>query len=122
MNLQIVGHHLDVTPAMREYVLTRIARFKDRFTGAVTVVVRFCGKKKNSWAQSVRVEFHMKGRKVIGVTESLSRTVDSFYSSINRALESICFRLEQYATAKTGKSHRHERTFVRKSKESMAFT
>lgn len=37
MNLTISGHHLEVTPAMREYVLTKLERIKRHFDQVVDV-------------------------------------------------------------------------------------
>ena len=37
MNLTISGHHLEVTPAMREYVVTKLERIKRHFDQVVDV-------------------------------------------------------------------------------------
>lgn len=39
MNLTISGHHLDVTPALREYVLTKLERITRHFDQVVDVNV-----------------------------------------------------------------------------------
>lgn len=35
MNMNITGHHLDVTPAIREYILTKMTRIKRHFDHVV---------------------------------------------------------------------------------------
>ena len=39
MNLTISGHHLDVTPALREYVLTKLDRITRHFDQVVDITV-----------------------------------------------------------------------------------
>ena len=39
MNLTISGHHLEVTPALREYVLTKLDRITRHFDAVVDVNV-----------------------------------------------------------------------------------
>ena len=39
MNLTISGHHLEVTPALREYVLTKLERVTRHFDQVVDVTV-----------------------------------------------------------------------------------
>ena len=39
MNLNITGHHLDVTPAIREYILTKMSRIKRHFDHVIDAQV-----------------------------------------------------------------------------------
>ena len=39
MNLQLTGHHLDVTPALREYVETKLGRISNHFDHVIDVKV-----------------------------------------------------------------------------------
>ena len=39
MNLTISGHHLEVTPALREYVLTKLDRVTRHFDQVVDITV-----------------------------------------------------------------------------------
>ena len=41
MNLTISGHHLEVTPALREYVLTKLDRVTRHFDQVVDINVLF---------------------------------------------------------------------------------
>ncbi|HEY3459237.1 MAG TPA: ribosome-associated translation inhibitor RaiA, partial [Casimicrobiaceae bacterium] len=39
MNLQLTGHHVDVTPAIRDYVTAKLARINRHFDHVIEVVV-----------------------------------------------------------------------------------
>ena len=39
MNLKISGHHLEVTPALREYVQNKLERIKRHFDNVIDVTV-----------------------------------------------------------------------------------
>ena len=43
MNLTISGHHLDVTPSLREYVLTKLDRVTRHFDQVVDITVLLSG-------------------------------------------------------------------------------
>ncbi len=39
MNLQLTGHHLEITPAMREYVQSKLVRIRNHFDHVIDVKV-----------------------------------------------------------------------------------
>ena len=39
MNLKISGHHLDLTPALREYVQNKLERIKRHFDNVIDISV-----------------------------------------------------------------------------------
>jgi len=39
MNLQLTGHHVDITPAIRDYVTAKLARINRHFDHVIDVVV-----------------------------------------------------------------------------------
>ncbi|MEZ0287579.1 MAG: HPF/RaiA family ribosome-associated protein, partial [Methylophilus sp.] len=39
MNLQLTGHHLEITPALREYVLSKFSRISNHFDHVIDVKV-----------------------------------------------------------------------------------
>ena len=49
MNLTISGHHLEVTPALREYVLTKLDRVTRHFDQVVDVTVLLTVEKLKEW-------------------------------------------------------------------------
>ena len=46
MNLTISGHHLEVTPALREYVTTKLDRITRHFDQVVDIRVLLCVEKQ----------------------------------------------------------------------------
>ena len=39
MNLQLTGHHVDITPAIRQYVVTKLERIERHFEHVIDVNV-----------------------------------------------------------------------------------
>jgi putative sigma-54 modulation protein len=66
MNLTISGHHLEVTPALREYVLTKLDRVTRHFDQVVDVNVLLTSRRtrRRSDGRSAEVTLHVKGRDI----------------------------------------------------------
>jgi putative sigma-54 modulation protein len=83
MNLQIAGHHIEVTPALREYVenkLDPVVRHFDKVTG-VSVVLSV-----EKLKQKAEVTVHVPG-KDMHVEESgddLYAAIDSMFDKLDR--------------------------------------
>ena len=58
MNLQLTGHHLDVTPALREYVEKKLGRISNHFDHVIDVKVTLSVEKL---AQKVEATIHVPG-------------------------------------------------------------
>lgn len=83
MNLNITGHHLDVTPAIREYVtgkLDRVVRHFDHVTA--THVILSVAKLK----QKAEVTLHVRGRDihVECEEEDLYAAIDAMTDKLDR--------------------------------------
>ena len=39
MNLQLTGHHLEITPALRDYITSKLARISNHFDHVIDVNV-----------------------------------------------------------------------------------
>ena len=48
MNIQLTGHHVDVTPALREHLVEKLERVKHHFDHAVEVKAIFSVEKKSA--------------------------------------------------------------------------
>jgi putative sigma-54 modulation protein len=59
MNLQITGHHLDVTPAIRDYVTSKLARINRHFDHVIDVNVVLTVDKLS---QKVEATVHVRGK------------------------------------------------------------
>lgn len=66
MNLTISGHHLEVTPALREYVLTKLDRVTRHFDQVVDINVLLTVEKQKEKERRQRAEvtLHVKGRDI----------------------------------------------------------
>lgn len=58
MNLQLTGHHLEVTPALREYIESKLARLKNHFDHVIDLKVTLSVEKL---AQKVEATLHVPG-------------------------------------------------------------
>jgi putative sigma-54 modulation protein len=59
MNLQITGHHLDVTPAIRDYVTSKLARINRHFDHVIDVGVVLTVDKLS---HKVEATVHVRGK------------------------------------------------------------
>ena len=61
MNLNVSGHHVDVTPAMREYVVDKMQRIGRHFDHVIDVDVILTVEKLK---QKAEVNVHMSGKNI----------------------------------------------------------
>ncbi len=59
MNLTISGHHLDVTPAIREYVMNKLERVRRHFDQVIDVSVVLSVEKLR---QKAEINLHVPGK------------------------------------------------------------
>ena len=79
MNLTISGHHLEVTPALREYVLTKLDRVTRHFDQVVDINVLLSVEKlkEKERRQKAEVTLHVKGRTFLWKTPTRTCTRQS---------------------------------------------
>ena len=61
MNLTISGHHLEVTPALRSYVTSKLDRITRHFDQVVDVKVLLTVEKQKEKRQRAECNIHVKG-------------------------------------------------------------
>lgn len=61
MNLQISGHHLEVTPAIREYIQAKLDRITRHFEQVIDVQVTVSVEKVNQKAEAT---VHLRGKDI----------------------------------------------------------
>ena len=85
MNLTISGHHLEVTPALREYVLTKLDRVTRHFDQVVDVKVLLTVEKQKEKERRQRAEcnIHVKGNDMFA---------ESSHSDLYAAVDDLVFR------------------------------
>jgi len=75
MNLQLTGHHLDVTLALREYVETKLGRISNHFDHVIDVKVTL---RVEKLAQIVEATIHVPGNDLHAESSD-----DNMYSAID---------------------------------------
>ena len=88
MNLTISGHHLDVSPALREYVQTKLERVTRHFDQVVdmTVLLSVEKLKEKERRQRAEVTLHAKGKDIFVETthEDLYAAIDQLVDKLDR--------------------------------------
>jgi putative sigma-54 modulation protein len=88
MNLTISGHHLEVTPALREYVLTKLDRVTRHFDQVVDVTVLLSVRKlkEKELRQKAEVTLHVKGKDIFveQSDEDLYAAIDTLMDKLDR--------------------------------------
>jgi putative sigma-54 modulation protein len=64
MNLKISGHHLELTPALREYVETKLERITRHFDNVIdiTVMLAVDASSEKDKRQRAEINLHMRGK------------------------------------------------------------
>lgn len=88
MNLTISGHHLEVTPALREYVANKLDRVTRHFDQVVDVSVLLTveKQKEKERRQKAEVNLHVKGRDIYveHASEDLYAAIDTLMDKLDR--------------------------------------
>ena len=88
MNLTISGHHLDVTPALRGYVMTKLERISRHFDQVVDIRVLLTvdNLKDNDLRQKAECNIHVKGKDLFAESAhaDLYAAVDELADKLDR--------------------------------------
>jgi putative sigma-54 modulation protein len=88
MNLTISGHHLEVTPALRTYVTTKLDRITRHFDQVVDIKVLLSIEKQKEKDRRQRAEcnIHVKGSDLFAESshEDLYAAVDELMDKLDR--------------------------------------
>ena len=88
MNLTISGHHLDVTPALRGYVVTKLDKITRHFDQVVDVKVLLTVEKQKEKQRRQRAEcsIHVKGSELFAecAHADLYAAVDELVDKLDR--------------------------------------
>ncbi len=100
MNLTISGHHLEVTPALREYVLTKLDRVTRHFDQVVDVNVLLTVEKlkEKERRQKAEVTLHVKGKDIFveSAHEDLYAAIDQLMDKLDRQVVRHKDRLQDH--------------------------
>ena len=95
MNLQISGHHLEVTPAIRDYVTGKLERVTRHFDNVIDVNVILSVEKLK---QKAEVTVHLPGKDIFveEVGEDLYAAVDSLVDKLDRQVQKYKQKLQDH--------------------------
>jgi putative sigma-54 modulation protein len=100
MNVTISGHHLEVTPALREYVLTKLDRITRHFDQVVdiTVLLSVEKQKEKDRRQKAEVNLHVKGKDIFVETshEDLYAAIDQLMDKLDRQVLRLKDRVQNH--------------------------
>jgi putative sigma-54 modulation protein len=85
MNLTISGHHLEVTPAIREYIVTKLDRIMRHFDNVIDVSVILSVEKL---LQKCEVTVHVRGKDihVAAQEEDMYAAIDALIDKLDRQM------------------------------------
>jgi putative sigma-54 modulation protein len=86
MNLTISGHHLEITPSLREYVLTKLERVTRHFDQVVDVSVLLTveNMKEKERRQKAEATLHVKGRDIF-----VEQSHEDLYAAIDQLMDKL---------------------------------
>lgn len=88
MNLTISGHHLELTPAIRQYVETKLERIKRHFDHVIDVAVILAVEKlpEKEKRQKAEINLRLRGKDihVESIAEDLYAAIDTLIDKLDR--------------------------------------
>ncbi len=102
MNLNITGHHLEITPALRDYVGGKLDRVIRHFDNVTSVNVILSVEKLN---QKAEVTVHVRGKDIF---------VEAIDSDLYAAIDSLADKLDRQVLKYKEKSGDHNRDTLKR--------
>jgi putative sigma-54 modulation protein len=81
MNLQMTGHHLEITPALRDYVTSKLTRINRHFDHVIDVSMIMSVEKLN---QKVEANVHLSGKDIFAES-----TDSDMYAAIDLLVDKL---------------------------------
>lgn len=97
MNLSISGHHLSVTPSIRDYVLSKLERIRRHFDQVIDVNV-ILGVEK--LIQSAEITIHVKGKELFAKAQH-----SDLYAAIDALIDKLDRQISKYKTKRQAFEH-----------------
>ena len=97
MNLNLSGHHLEITPALRSYVEGKLARVKRHFDHVIDAHVVLSVDKLQ---QKAEVTLHVRGRDIHCASEE-----QDLYAAIDLVTDKLDRQVLKYKAKRSGKPH-----------------
>ena len=103
MNFTVSGHHVSVTPAIRDYVHSKFSRINRHFDHVIDVNVILSIDKL---AQKAEVNVHVRGRDIF------AETVDE---NMYAAIDTLADKLDRQILKHKGKAQSHQHSPVKRA-------
>jgi putative sigma-54 modulation protein len=103
MNLTISGHHLELTPAIRDYVQSKLERIKRHFDHVIDVAVILGVEKPSEKERRQRAEVNLRLRGIVIHVESFA---EDLYAAIDTLIDKLDRQVLKYKTKV--QNHQHE--------------
>ena len=97
MNLTISGHHVDVTPAIREFVMTKLERVRRHFDQVIDVTVVLTVEKLR---QKAEINLHLRGKDL-----HCEATDADLYAAIDLLIDKLDRQVLKYKTRTQDHQH-----------------
>jgi putative sigma-54 modulation protein len=113
MNLTISGHHLEVTPALREYVITKLDRVTRHFDQVVDINVLLTVEKlkEKERRQRAEVNLHVKGRDIF---------IEQAHEDLYAAIDQLMDKLDRQVCRHKDRVQEHHHDSVKRRSESVS--
>lgn len=95
MNLTISGHHLELTPAIRDYVQTKLERIKRHFDHVIDVTVILAVEKLPEKEKRQKAEINLRLRGNVIHVESIA---EDLYAAIDTLIDKLDRQVLKYKT------------------------
>jgi len=85
MNLQVTGHHLDVTPAIRDYLTSKLDRLTRHFDNVIDVSVILSIEREQRKAEA---SIHVRGRDLFAESQDpdMYAAIDALIDKLDRQI------------------------------------
>lgn len=95
MNLNITGRHVEVTPAIRDYVTSKLDRVIRHFDNVTSVTVILSVEKLK---QKAEVTVHLSGKDIFveSIDEDLYAAIDSLADKLDRQIQKYKQKLQDH--------------------------
>ncbi|MGC1498248.1 MAG: ribosome-associated translation inhibitor RaiA [Sulfitobacter sp.] len=98
MNLSISGHHVSVTPALREYATGKLERITRHFDHVIDIQMLFS---VNKLDQKAEINLHVRGKDLFAES-----TDEDLYAAIDSLVDKLDRQVIKYKTKRA--KHGHE--------------
>jgi putative sigma-54 modulation protein len=113
MNLTISGHHVELTPAIREYVQTKLERIKRHFDHVIDIAVILGVEKlaEKERRQRAEVNLRLRGNVI---------HVESFAEDLYAAIDTLIDKLDRQVLKYKAKVQNHHNEGIKRNPDAAA--